>query len=262
MKTLKRFVPIALAAWLTLLTVNSLVPSLFADTASAATNAINCITVGAGLKPAGQHCADFTLKVNFSPSGGTNGTSAAVARGDHNHDNSYWKLGGNGGTNPTTNFLGTTDGQPLILQGNSVGKVGIGTTTPYTKFQVVGGGVSTDSFFAFSHVQSTAPPYGVYLNAPRNDTLGLFTRSLERLTVDGSGNVGIGTTNPQSKLQVVGNYIQFPIRTDVPPATDCDSANEQGRVIVGNPNFVDQRVVVYVCTRAGWAGVTGAWPTH
>ncbi|MDW8272571.1 MAG: hypothetical protein RML15_09215, partial [Bacteroidota bacterium] len=49
-----------------------------------------------------------------------------------------WLLTGNSGTNPTTNFLGTTDSQPLVIRTNNTerlrittdGRVGIGTTTP------------------------------------------------------------------------------------------------------------------------------------
>ena len=48
-----------------------------------------------------------------------------------------WLLTGNGGTDPTTNFVGTTDGQPLIMQPVG-GNVGIGTTAPQSTFNVVG----------------------------------------------------------------------------------------------------------------------------
>jgi hypothetical protein len=40
-----------------------------------------------------------------------------------------WSLTGNAGTNPNTNFVGTTDGEPLIIQPDN-SDVGIGTTTP------------------------------------------------------------------------------------------------------------------------------------
>ena len=50
----------------------------------------------------------------------------------------YWQLLGNLGTNPAVNFIGTTDGQPLVVRTNSVerlrvastGEVGIGTAAP------------------------------------------------------------------------------------------------------------------------------------
>ncbi len=48
-----------------------------------------------------------------------------------------WLLTGNAGTNPTTNFIGTTDGQPLVIQ-PAGGNTGIGTSTPNARFNVVG----------------------------------------------------------------------------------------------------------------------------
>jgi hypothetical protein len=48
-----------------------------------------------------------------------------------------WHLAGNAGTNPTTNFLGTTDSKPLSIQPGA-GSVGIGTKTPSGKLEVHG----------------------------------------------------------------------------------------------------------------------------
>src|SRR5206468_4969381 len=99
--------------------------------------------------------------------------------------------------------LGTVTTDPIVsLQNN--GRVGIGTLTPYVKLQVAGGGVATDSFFAFSHIRSVAPPWGVYISAPRDDTLGLFIRGVERLTIDGAGGVVVGTTYRIAQLEVRG----------------------------------------------------------
>ena len=64
-----------------------------------------------------------------------------------------------------------------------------------------------------------------------------------------SGNVGIGTTSPQSRLQVVNNYIQFPtISGAAPSAADCDSAAEAGRIVVKTDT-----ANLYICTGiSGW----------
>lgn len=57
-----------------------------------------------------------------------------------------WSLTGNSGTNPATNFLGTVDGQPLVirtdnaerLRVDATGNVGIGTNAPTAKLNVDG----------------------------------------------------------------------------------------------------------------------------
>ena len=59
---------------------------------------------------------------------------------------SLWSLTGNAGTNPATNFLGTTDAQPLVIKTNntetarvtSAGLLGIGTATPNSTLSVNG----------------------------------------------------------------------------------------------------------------------------
>lgn len=64
---------------------------------------------------------------------------------------------------------------------------------------------------------------------------------IKRIVVDNDGNVGIGTTSPNSELQVSG-YIQFDTSSGEPSSTDCDNADEIGRMKVD-----DSMKLLYVC---------------
>jgi hypothetical protein len=90
------------------------------------------------------------------------------------------------------------------LQVNNDGNIGIGTSSPSTKLDVVGtirgnGNISTADGYVFgwgnfsSYVggNSTANFVNVYVN------------SSERMRIDASGNVGIGTTSPVASMSVV-----------------------------------------------------------
>lgn len=80
-----------------------------------------------------------------------------------------WNLAGNGGTNPPTNFIGTTDPKDVVIKANnneivrvtSSGNVGIGTAAPTTKLEVNGqikitGGSPGDGKILTSDASGTA----------------------------------------------------------------------------------------------------------
>ncbi|KYG65653.1 hypothetical protein AZI86_00825 [Bdellovibrio bacteriovorus] len=68
----------------------------------------------------------------------------------------------------------------------------------------------------------------------------------ERLRITAEGKVGIGTTTPESTLQVAG-YLQMATVSSAPAATDCDSAAEYGRIKSDPTN--DR---LYLCAASGW----------
>jgi len=79
------------------------------------------------------------------------------------------------------------------------GNVGIGTTSPSQKLHVVGN-VRIDDGYTLSWGADTTKIAG---NSSSN-TLSLKTNSTDRLYINSSGNVGIGTTSPTTKLHIDG----------------------------------------------------------
>jgi hypothetical protein len=106
--------------------------------------------------------------------------------------------------------------------GNSVisetagGNVGIGTANPLTKLQVVGGSLSIDADQpirkagdnAIVGYASALPGITIGSGSP-GDKVIFNAGGGERLRIDSNGNVGIGTANPLTKLQVVGGSLSI-----------------------------------------------------
>jgi hypothetical protein len=90
------------------------------------------------------------------------------------------------------------DATPFVVDAS--GNVGIGTSSPNGKF-----GVSDGT------VQIITAPYGAgltgYFGTYTNSVLAFITNNTERARIDASGNVGIGTSSPAGKLDILtGTY--------------------------------------------------------
>jgi hypothetical protein len=144
-----------------------------------------------------------------------------------------WRLGGNSGTSPATNFIGTTDNNPLVFRTQNAevmrvtgnGAVGIGATAPVSLLANTGGntvgvdgvGVNDPSLsWAMNTGGYTAALYNSATGAGSNGLLVKIagTGSLNRIldlsvggtqTVAGTAVLVVnGTISPASTLQVDG----------------------------------------------------------
>jgi hypothetical protein len=142
-----------------------------------------------------------------------------------------WALGGNTGTNPATNFVGTVDGQDLAIRtanlermrilgsGTNAGYVGINTLAPTARLDVDGtlrarGAATFDNTVTVTNLltanSGVATPSvtnagTLALNATgATGTLTASTNGSERLRITSAGLVGIGTLAPTARLDVDG----------------------------------------------------------
>ena len=101
----------------------------------------------------------------------------------------------------------------VTILGN--GNVGIGTTSPSTSLDVVRSGnsyIQTRRTNASATTLKLGSETGVNVIVSRdggtgNAPLAFLTGVSERMRIDSSGNVGIGTTSPSQKLEVNGNVL-------------------------------------------------------
>jgi hypothetical protein len=99
----------------------------------------------------------------------------------------FWNSGGNVG-------IGTTAGTTTVASGLAINNA---TATNYPGLEIQTAGV-TRMFFNANNAAS-------YITSVGTSPLSIYTNSAERMRIDSSGNVGIGTSSPTSKLTVAGN---------------------------------------------------------
>ena len=118
--------------------------------------------------------------------------------------------------------LGASSGNPAFTSLVTTGAIGIGTSTPSKKLHVYNTAAADVALFESTQAFSTlafksssntdTAVFGVdgggnaYIENKKSTHPILFTtNSNERMRIDSSGNVGIGTTSPETKLEVRGS---------------------------------------------------------
>jgi hypothetical protein len=147
----------------------------------------------------------------------------------------------------------------VVLQGRAGQEVYKNVLDIWDENNNVAFGVNQDGVVEINALAGTASP--LKLNANASQTANLFEINSDGgsggdlMVVDADGNVGIGTTTPQSAFHVPdGKYAQLEDNTaGAPPAADCDADNERGRISIDTTNNR-----LYICNGAtrGWDYVT------
>ena len=124
---------------------------------------------------------------------------------------------------PADNEFAISTGNVERLRITSTGNVGIGTTNPRTKLEIAGNTTNVNgysdgqvqivgnnpiAFVSQSNLSPSVNRWGFQVRAAGGDgkfSIYDFTNSRHSLLIDSSGNVGIGTEIPGTKLHVIGS---------------------------------------------------------
>lgn len=109
---------------------------------------------------------------------------------------------------PSSTTLGLSTNGTNAVYLDASQNVGIGTTSPAAPLDVVGNvnavsyrirGRASDNYSLMEFVNNAGTTAYGYIGSPTANTLAFFTNGLnERMRIDSSGNVGIGTSSPSS----------------------------------------------------------------
>jgi hypothetical protein len=117
--------------------------------------------------------------------------------------------------------------------------VGVGTASPSFPLDVAGA-IRGNSWIG--RANTSAPTADAFIYRPADGTLGFGTGSTERMRIDSSGNVGIGTSSPTNKLHVSSSgfeTIKLQGTSTVSGINFVNSASSNGYIYYDNgPNML------------------------
>jgi len=176
-----------------------------------------------------------------------------------------WVLAGNTGTNPPTDFLGTTDAEPLVIKTNGSehvridtnGNVGIGTSSPFTTLDIVSGGSfntpqvnitqSNMSDFARLRINNSFAGEGIQFwdiaaGPAGNTELNFYAQGSGNIMSLSTGGVSIkGNLSVSGQKHFVQDHPTDPAKEIVYVALE---GGEAGTYIRGTGKLVDGKAVI------------------
>src|SRR5690554_379271 len=111
----------------------------------------------------------------------------------------YWRVDGNSGTTPVTNFIGTTNDVGLRIKTNNSDRFEFTNDGRLRSWDY---GTAEQPTYSWNENSNT----GMY--RPAASTLGFSTNGTERMRISNTGNVGIGT-NPSERLHIAGGNLRL-----------------------------------------------------
>ena len=128
-------------------------------------------------------------------------------------------------------------------------RLGIGTTTPARPLEVDGGSIGVVATFKSSNAtggvsfmgSGTTGDARVRIGA-EGDDLKLFSSNLERMRIDSSGNVGIGTATPGQALEVSGRIYATGISGNAFPL-ELNTNTTSCRIIMKDANSTSSAII-------------------
>lgn len=153
-----------------------------------------------------------------------------------------WSTLGNSGSNPLTDFIGTTDNQPLVFKTNNTKRMQIETSNDVNelKFETDlekknrisfenSGDISGDPFGVKINMETVSDPiffHGINFSSQSNDYPDFNKQNILHIGAD--GNVGVGGKDPYGKMTIGHRAIgPYPTLTLI----DSSQTNEGGSIL-------------------------------